>query len=133
MMRRQNYSRSRFSKDCEPMTPYAKCSKNQSKSSSIGTRMMAKDTYDETGDFCQDMLKKIQEKYDKGMQMTGPKTRVVISMKQILTQMEDKAKKIGVDPGKVIETTEHNAAAKAKILDDIMAARNLINILEILK
>ena len=132
-MRRQNYSRSRFSKDCEPMTPYAKCSKNQSKSSSIGTRMMAKDTYDETGDFCQDMLKKIQEKYDKGMQMTGPKTRVVISMKQILTQMEDKAKKIGVDPGKVIETTEHNAAAKAKILDDIMAARNLINILELLK
>lgn len=132
-MRRQNYSRSRFSKDCEPMTPYARCSKNQSKSSSIGIRMMEKDTYDETGDFCQDMLKKIQEKYEKSMQMTGPKDRVIISMKQILSQMESKAKKIGVDPEKVIETTEYNAAAKAKILDDIMAARNLINVLELLK
>lgn len=122
------YSRnSRFAPNCEPMTPFGRHYGNQSQSGSNGNRnmMRRKDIFEETSDFCDDMLGKIQEKYDKGIKIDGDRSRIIVMMKQDLMKMEEKAKRAGIDPEKEIKEGENNAAVKKKILNSIRAAQNL--------
>lgn len=133
-----SYSRnSRFAPNCEPMNPLGRCRAKQSRGGSNSynnsNRIMRKDIYDETFDFCQDMLKKIKETYDKASNMKGDNSRVIVNMNQDLNKMKEKAKRAGIDPEKEIRDGENNSSIKKKILNDISTAENLIMLIQTAK
>ena len=128
---------SRYKPNCEPLNPLGRCRAKQSRSGSNSynnsNRIMRKDIYDETFDFCQDILKKIKETYDKAINMEGNKSRVVANMQQDLNKMKEKAKRAGIDPEKEIRDGENNSTIKKKIINDISTAQNLIVLIQAAK
>lgn len=130
MMILEQYTKSRFSPYCEPMMPCRNYYGNRSKGSNVPNRIVRRDAYEETLDFCQDILGEIKEKYDKSKQTTGAKRVYISSMKKGLSKMEEKTKKMGIDLDKKIEYGENKAEIKVKIVDTIKEARKLISNLE---
>ncbi len=121
---------SRFSPDSEPRTPLGRSYGSQSKS---GSNSYKNRIYEEAYDFCHDILREMQDRYDKARNMKGAKTRVIITMNNNLESMRNKARRIGLDPDKEIQENENNAEVKKKILSDIQEAKNLITLLEVTK
>lgn len=126
----EQYTRSRFSPYCEPMMPCRNYYGNRSKGSDVPNRTVRRDAYEETLDFCQDILGEIKEKYDQSKQTTGSKSGYILSMKRGLSKMEEKAQKMGINLDKEIEYGENKAEEKIKIVDTIKEARKLVSNLE---
>lgn len=135
-----SYSRnSRFAPNCEPMNPLGRCRAKQSRSGSSingysnSNRVTRKDIYEETYDFVHDVLGEIQGRYDKASEAKGSKTQTIVTMKNNLSTMENRVRKIGLDPQKDIQDSENNASIKKKIISDIRKAQNLVTLIEIPK
>lgn len=127
MITRQTYSRSRFASNCEPMTPFRR---NYGKHSQDDSKKR-RDIYEETSDFCHDLLGDIQEKYDKAIQMSGSKRGILLIIRRNLNNMKEKARRVGIDPEKAIGEYDYSSETKKRILNDIRDAQNIIMLMEI--
>lgn len=122
---------SRFAPNREPMTPM---SRNYGHSSQCSSNIKGrKDKYEEAYDYCHEVLKEIQDRYDRASKVQGPKSRNILAMKNNLITMENQAKKINLDLEKEIQDSEDNAEIKKKIVNEIRMAQNLIMLIEATK
>lgn len=121
-------SQSRYARDCEPLTAtrayYMKLARGESfsgRNTNNAFKNNLTDIRQEAMEFCNDMLNKIKE---KGMQSGDFVTfRTVVSMKELLAKMEEKAKRAGIDPAK---NYENLSGDKIQILSSIAEAKRII-------